>query len=757
MVVVSATLLLGLLCSMSAFAQTTGSAPAIESQSAQWSLLLDQVTEELDKPEIDHANVEALRPQIERLPRDAAAAERAALDERLVEREGHLKQAELITTRARQVMARITELRRERSARRLLERGPSPLSWAVLGSAGPHALDVVARLLDVPSDEWLPSLGETRWYDWPSLLAVAFALTLGLVLPARRWMLRRYARDRSIQDPPFPHRLQAAVLVAIARGVLPSFIGAVPVAFLLTAPIERGVAADLLFAVFGALAGIFLAGGLARAALAPYSPDGWRLAPLAAGSAQGLYHRMLALAWLVGTLSGVEYVAERHLEAPRELAVFYRLLADGAVAGFVLLLLPGHLWRRRESARRGVADEPAAARPSRLGQVLRIAAAIAALSIPILSVAGFEPLATYLATNLVETAIILGLAAIAHGVARDSITLLLARRGEGTEAAPAPGDDEREMLKFWLVVAIDTLIVAVAAVALAASWGFAWADIKGGLTAALEGFRIGSFRLSITDLFFAIIVFIALLTATRWLQRLLEIRVFPQTRLDAGMRNSLKSTVGYVGLIVAVAAAISTAGIDLSNIAIIAGALSIGIGFGLQNIVNNFVSGLILLAERPIKIGDWIVIGEHQGLVKRINVRATEIQTFHRSSVIIPNSELLSSSLVNWTHKDAMARVRIPVGVSYGADVELVRSTLLEIAAAHPEVARDPEPWVFFMAFGESSLDFELRCYITEAPRVRRIETGLRFEIVRLFRERGIEIPFPQRDVYLRRSDEMSN
>ena len=782
-----ALLMLGLVGAACAIAQAPGAVPAIEEKSAHWSLLLDLVTAELDKPQASPAVVEALRPQIETLQRDAAvaaaaaatdtaaiqqlldalgppppegeppesaavAAERAILEERRIEREGHLKQAELILTRARQVMERIAETRRERSTRRLLERGPSPLSWTVLSNAGPHALGVVRRLMAAPLDQWFPARGTARGTDWQPLpaLALALVLTIVLVVPARRWMLRRHIRERDIGVPSFPRRIHAAILVGIARGVLPSLVGIVPLAFLLSAPAERGIAADGLVAAFGALAGIVLTGGIARAALAPYSPDGWRLAPLTGESARGLYRRIRALAGLVGALFFIEYLAARHLAMPRELAVFYRLLADGAVAGFVLLLLPAHLWRRREASEIAATPEPSEPGPLRIGATLRVAAAVAALSVPILSLAGFEPLAHYLAVSLVKTVVVLGLAAIAHGVTRDTVILALARRDAGTGAA---GETEREggtMLRFWLVVAIDTLIAIVAMVALLASWGFAWVDIKAGLATAVDGFRIGSFRLSITDLMFAVVIFVALLTATRWLQRLLETRVFPQTRLDAGMRNSLKSTVGYVGLIIAVAVAVSIAGLDLSNIAIIAGALSIGIGFGLQNIVNNFVSGLILLAERPIKIGDWIVVGEHEGFVQRINVRATEVRTFQHSSVIIPNSELLSSALVNWTHKDAMARIEIPVGVSYGADVDLVRDTLVEVAASHPEAMPEPEPYVLFTAFGDSSLDFELRCFTPQAGRRVRIATAMRFEIVRLFRERGIEIPFPQRDVHVR-------
>ena len=791
-------LLIGIAFTTYAPAQTPGAAPDVESRSAPWSLLLDLITAELDKPEINHAVIEAFRPQIEKIERDAAvaavaaaadaetvrqllgtlgpppvdggppelaavAAERAALDERRAESEGHVKQAELISLRARQVLARIAEARRERSTRRLLERGPSPLSWTVLMNAGPHALDIVRKLADAPFDKWLPISGGERWTDPRVLFLPALVLTIVLVVPARRWMLRRCVRDRDVEAPFFAHRLRAAVLVGVARGALPSLIGLVPLAFLLSVPFERGIAGDVLVAAFSVLAGVVLAAGLARAALAPYSPDGWRLAPLTREGARGLYHRTLALAFLVGGLLFIKYASERHLEAPPELVLFYRMLAHCAGAGFILLLLPGrpvapprsvahaHAQSRAHTVRHPAGPASGLRGPPRPGKVLRTMAALAAVSVPFLSITGFDALANYLVTSLVKSVVVLGLAVIVHGVARETITLALTGRGAGAEGGPLPDGDTR--LRFWLVAATDTALALVVVAALLMSWGLAWADLRGWLADAADGVRIGSFRFSITDLLFAAIVFAALIVATRWVQRVLETRVFPQTRLDAGMRNSLKTTVGYAGLLVAVAAGISTAGIDLSNLAIIAGALSVGIGFGLQNVVNNFVSGLILLVERPVKVGDWIVIGEHQGYVQRINVRATEIQTFQHSSVIIPNSELLSSALVNWTHKDAVARIDVPVGVSYHSDVERVRETLFEVAESHPEVVRRPEPVVLFTAFGDSALDFELRCFVAQADEVFRIATEIRFEIVRLFRERGIEIPFPQRDVHLRGVD----
>ena len=785
-VAASAALLLGAAFTVCALAQTPDAAPDIESRSAHWSLLLDLVTAEFDKPEVNHAVIEALRPQIEKMQREAAdaadaaaadaeavrqlldalgpppaqgeppeseavAAERATLDGHRAEREGRVKQAELISLQARQVLARIAETRRERSARRLLERGPSPLSWDVLASAGPHALGIVRELSDASVEVWFPAAPDgERWIGPRVLFLPALVLTVVLVVPARRWMLRRYVRDRDVETPSFAYRTRAAVLVGVARGALPSFIGLVPLAFLLSVPFERGVADDVLVAAFSVTAGLFLAAGLARAALAPYSPDGWRLAPLTRESARGLYHRTLALAFLVGGLLFIEYPGARHLEVPRELVPFYHLLADCALAGFILLLLPGRLWRHRETAPRAPGKpEPSGRRgPPRLGKMLRIAAAVVAASIPLLSLAGFEALADYLVSSLVESIVVLGLAAIVHGVARDVIALALAGRDAGPAEEDGTVRDGNTMFRFWLVAAADTVLAVVVAVVLLMSWGLGREDLGGWLVAAADGVRIGSFRLSVTDLLFSVLIFAGLLAATRWLQRILETRILPQTRLDAGVRNSLKTTVGYAGLFVAVMAGISTLGIDLSNIAIIAGALSVGIGFGLQNIFNNFISGLILLAERPVKVGDWIVVGEHQGYVQRINVRATEILTFHRSSVIIPNSELLSSAVLNWTHKDPVVRIEIPVGVSYASDVDLVRDVLLDVAASHPEVRHDPAPFVLFTNFGESSLDFDLRCF-AHANRAFRIATEMRFEIVRRFRERGIEIPFPQRDVHL--------
>jgi small-conductance mechanosensitive channel len=280
-------------------------------------------------------------------------------------------------------------------------------------------------------------------------------------------------------------------------------------------------------------------------------------------------------------------------------------------------------------------------------------------------------------------------------------------------------------------------------------WGFSWSDVSGWMQSSAIGLYVERLTFSLGDIFFAIFIFIAILLATRWLQRALEEHVLPQTRLDVGVRHSLKAAVGYVGLIIALVSAVSSLGLDLSSLALVAGALSVGIGFGLQAIVNNFVSGLILLIERPVKVGDWVVVGGHEGFVKRISVRATEIETLQRASVIVPNSEILSAAVVNLTHKDSAGRIDIAVSVAYGSDIEKVREVLLKCGASHPEVARWPKPQVIFKHFGDSALDFELRVHLDNIVHYWTVSSEIRFAIDKAFREAGIQMPFPQTEIHL--------
>ena len=293
--------------------------------------------------------------------------------------------------------------------------------------------------------------------------------------------------------------------------------------------------------------------------------------------------------------------------------------------------------------------------------------------------------------------------------------------------------------------------------------GFTWLfintwDYSGGIIETLRnylvnGFEIGEFRIVPGRIFWAILVFAVIVMFSGWARSQLENNWLKMTGMDAGARDALVTITGYVLFILAAMAALAVAGFDFGNITIIAGALSVGIGFGLQNIVNNFVSGLILLFERPVRKGDWIVVGGTEGVVKDIQIRSTRIQTFDRADVIVPNSELISNQVTNWVLSSDSGRAKIPVGVAYGSDTEQVRELLLKVAEENDNVAKVPylpRPKVLFRAFGDSALEFELRVFLHNVDSRLSVISDLNFAIDKAFREAGIEIPFPQRDLHLR-------
>jgi small-conductance mechanosensitive channel len=264
-------------------------------------------------------------------------------------------------------------------------------------------------------------------------------------------------------------------------------------------------------------------------------------------------------------------------------------------------------------------------------------------------------------------------------------------------------------------------------------------------------FRLGETHVTLWAIVYLVILLVLLFYLTAKLKYFIVARLLAKSSIEIGVRQAVGSIIRYGVVAVGFVVIFETVGIDLSALTILAGALGIGVGFGLQNITNNLVSGLIILLERPIKVGDRIEVGKVVGDVLKISLRATTVRTNDNIAIIIPNSDFVSSTVTNWSYTDRDVRFNIPVGVSYGSDPEAVKRVLLEVADEHSGVLEAPEPDVIFEEFGESSLNFLLRVWTREyitRPYILRSE--LNFAIKKKFEEQGIEIPFPQRDLHIR-------
>jgi small-conductance mechanosensitive channel len=297
-----------------------------------------------------------------------------------------------------------------------------------------------------------------------------------------------------------------------------------------------------------------------------------------------------------------------------------------------------------------------------------------------------------------------------------------------------------EQLGILLSGALHVALFGIAALLILAPWGVQSDDLASNLRAAVFGFKVGDVTISLSNVAVAIVLFGLGYGATRAVQHWLDTRYLPHTHLDTGLRNSIKTSFGYVGFIIAVAVSLGYLGLSFEKLAIVAGALSVGIGFGLQSIVNNFVSGLILLWERTIRVGDWIVVGDEQGFVRRINVRSTEIETFDRAMMIVPNSNLITGVVKNWVRTDRVGRLKISLSVQSGADPDKVRELLIGAAKAHDLVLAIPAPQVLLTSLEAAAYKYDVLAYVDDVETSQRVKSELLFEIHRRFKAANLSL-----------------
>jgi small-conductance mechanosensitive channel len=680
---------------------------------------------------------------------DAVKTEREDQQKLLAEAQGRVKQAQLLHLRADEIAKAIADKRRTRFADDMVERSRSvmePSVWLEALRSMPAILSGLVYLLR----DWF-SLLAGRGLETATAVGSVITVLLVILWGARRRLALITERNPDAADPTMLVRaLKAAgiVLVNFAAPVL-SLLGVARaldvfelnparVDLFITALVEGVAAAAMVY-------------GIALAILAPGKPQ-WRMAPVGDQTAVRLLRLFVSLAIVHGF--GIWFLRVLDvLAAP----VATLILASGlfAVIDAALVMLALRTAARSMAGDEETAEIAEAATERRsslwrwflpLGWILAIGAAVAAFG-------GYVALASFVTQQMVRTGFLLGALYILLVLADEAIQATFqARSAFGQVMTRSMGLARETVEQIGVVLSglVRLLLIAAAGLFILAPIGIDGQDVVTDAKTAFFGFRVGGLTFSLSAILTGL-AFLGLgIAVTRGVQGWLDQRFLPRTRLDVGLKNSIRTSFGYVGTIVSVALAFSVVGLDLQNLAIVAGALSVGVGFGLQSIVNNFVSGLILLAERPIKSGDLVEIGAEKGFVRKINVRSTEIETFDRASLIVPNSSLISGNVKNWMHRDLTGRCVVNVGVSYETDPEQVRGILLGCAGAHEKVLKFPVPVVFFTNFGADALEFRLICTVGAVTDAFGVESDLRFAIVAGLRDAGIEIPYAQRDINIR-------
>ncbi|MBG03355.1 MAG: hypothetical protein CMM59_04685 [Rhodospirillaceae bacterium] len=680
---------------------------------------------------------------------DAVKARRSQYNADATFYRAQVQQAELALARVAQLNSSLSDRATRRLVSQLLSERASPFDVATTERAISESARILVAILKAPAGWWtgLPDMERAFGRGFQLLLLLIFVLFLGWAL--RRYLLERFGKNPEIEQPSYTRRLISAISEGVAKGIVPAVLFAgVMWRSTVEASYLTGLFGEIVYGVCFGMIIFVVATALVRAILSPEMPN-WQITPLHPENAVAISRNVTVLAAVSGIDIFLRLIADE-LSASEEFRTIYSIVFNSLEGGLLIALCRARLWEKpppEVETEEDAAESDGVSYTDRAWRLVRIViVALTGISI-IASWIGYGPLGDFFNGNIVGSLILATLIYLLRGLLRELVGV--AMRAPLLRDRLGVSHASRSVAKFWLRVAVDAMFVLFGLVLISPIWGVPHEELLRWGHAALTGFNVGSFRVSLLDTAFGIAVFVGILLVTRMLQRVLADRVLPQTQLETGIQHSVAAGFGYVGIFIAAMLGITTLGVDLSNLAIIAGALSVGIGFGLQNIVNNFVSGIILLIERPIKVGDWVVVGGNEGLVRRISVRATEIQTFQRAAVIVPNAEFLSNSLTNWTHKDRNGRIEILVGVAYGTDTQQVEEILLGLAKEHEEVMTIPEPFVLFRDFGASSLDFELRCFTENVTRRLRIASDLRFKIDAAFREANIEIPFPQRVVHM--------
>ena len=650
----------------------------------------------------------------------AVGEERAAQQKLFDDLDASQKRARALAVQAGQVSDQIVARRRTLFAHDLFARSASLLSptlWITVAAEAPDDLTRVATL----ATNW----GQAAYDQLTPWRRVALGVLLGLIAllyyPAWRVAVRLRSRDPSAKPSRFRKALWV-LRVTAATAAVP--IGAVLALGLLVQLFDLPtLLASLGVALTIAVTAVAFGVGLARGLFAPKSPN-WRLPPIDDATAKNLYHLTITTT-VIGAITHIVEAANEFIGVGVPSAVATRGLGALAITIAVGQALRRSWLRRQDAIQRGPESR-------RWATLLRLAGRVVGLTLLVSVLVGYIAFAAFLVEQLI---------AVAGTLALLYVLLILAEEGFDTlTRAETPAahmlsailslrQDRLDQIAVLLSGLVKVTLYVVAVLLVLAPWRIESGDMLATVEAAFFGFSIGGATISLSSLIVAVLLFGFVMTAKRAVQRWLETQYLPRTRLDTGLQNSLVTSLGYVGFIVALGLALAYLGLSFERLTLIAGGLSVGIGLGLQTVTNNFVSGLILLWERAVRVGDWVEVGSESGYVRRINVRSTEIETFDRALVIMPNASLMSGVVKNWVRNDRVGRIKLPFIVPLSADPEEVRTALISSAKAHERVLTIPTPTVMFTALSEANMSFDLLCFIEDVESRARVTSDLLYDI----------------------------
>jgi small-conductance mechanosensitive channel len=659
----------------------------------------------------------------------------------VAELDGRVRALKVQQVRIEQIAERITDRRRQLFTAQLFERSipiVDPRFWVQLTDA----LPTLGRSIQFLAEDWWHHLADSAGAG-RLLVALAVGMLAALFLFWAYRQARRYGLYATPADIPASKLalVGAAIRTALERSIVLPILTGVPLLIVQNFDLVLPRAQPIIGALFTAVVIIAVTRGVMQAVMAPGAPA-YRLVGLPDAFSEQVFSSVRLAGWIIA-IGLVALAFARVIIAPVAVTVFITSLTAIGIAVVIFLFLRGTTERAAESEDGGVPEARPSAQPQPWAWT-RPALWLGLGVIAIALIAGYTALAAFLASRI-AAAVVIAAVTVMILVLLDTVIAEwfgpTTVRGRSVSAAIGIRPDRLDLIGTLFGGVLHVVVLFASALAVFGPWGF------GGAAASLEdaffGVRFAEVRsLALTIAGAALVLAIGLLAlraAMGWFRE----KVLPRSGMDSGLQNSVGTIVGYAGFALVAGLVLRQIGLDLSNITIIAGALSVGIGFGLQSIVQNFVSGLILLAERPIRVGDSIVVKGEEGHVRKISVRSTEIETFDRATVILPNAELITGVVKNWTLSNTLSRITIPVRVAYDSDPDIVRDLMIKAACENRYIVQDPPPRVFLMRFGDLGLEFELRGVVTNVEYGLTTRSDLQLAILNSFRKNGIIIAPP--------------